>query len=136
MKIVAAAVFTLTLACSSDPVANLESCRLAPFAHLVPADTGWRAAVTTGALSVPPDTLLVVLVSYHDRVTEADRSRLQAVGATITSEWEVVPGLAFGLRAGDLPAIVSPDGPLPDSRVRSTELNQPVCPAVNETAAS
>jgi hypothetical protein len=136
MKVLAAAVFILAIACSSDPVASLERCRVSPFAHVVPADTGWRAAVTAGALSVPPDTLLVVLVSYHDSVTETDRSRLQAAGATITSEWEVVPGLAFGLRAGDLPGVVSRDGPLPDSRVQFAELNQPVCPAADETTAS
>jgi hypothetical protein len=81
--------------------------------------------------------LLGVLVAYRDSVTEADRSRLEAAGATIASQWEVIPGLAFHLRAGDLPAVVSADGPLPDSRVESAELNQPVCPAENnETAAS
>jgi hypothetical protein len=136
MKILAAAVFTMMLACSSDPVSNLESCQFGPFADVVPADTGWRAAVTAGALSVRPDTLLVVLVAYHDSVTDADKSRLEAVGATITSQWEVIPGLAFGLRAGDLPSVVSPDGPLPDSRVYSAELDQRVCLAANETASS
>jgi hypothetical protein len=136
MKTLAAAVLTLTLACSSDPLANLEGCRVSPFADVVPADTGWRAAVTAGALSVPPDTLLGVLVAYDDSVTGADRSRLEAAGATITSQWEVIPGLAFRLRAGALPALVSPDGPLPDIRVRFAELDQPVCPAATETAAT
>jgi hypothetical protein len=136
MKILAAAVLMLTLACGPDPVVPPESCSLGPFVDVVPADTGWRAAVTAGALSVPPDTSLLVLVLYQDRVTEEDKSRLQAAGATITSEWEFAPGLAFALRAGDLPSVVSPDGPLPDGRVRSAELNQPVCLAADETVAS
>ena len=132
MKILTTAFFTLALACSSDPVANLEGCRVSPFAHLVLADTGWRAAVTAGALSAPPDTVLGVLVAYHDSVTEADKSRVEAAGATITSQWQVIPGLAFHLRAGDLPAVVSPDGALPDTRVQFAELDRPVCLAATE----
>jgi hypothetical protein len=80
--------------------------------------------------------VLGVLVAYHDTVMEADKARLEAAGATITSQWEVIPGLAFHLRAGDLPAVVSPDGPLPDSRVQFAELNQPVCPTATETPAT
>jgi hypothetical protein len=64
---------------------------------------------------------------YRDSVTRADRESLRAAGATITSEWQVMTGLTFSLRAIEVPAAVSRDGPLPDRRVQSAELDQPAC---------
>lgn len=125
MAVIAAAAVTVLLACAD--VAEPERVCPDPFAGATPADTGWRAAVAAGALRVSPDTLIGVLTWYRDSVTEADRARLREGGAIITSEWDVITGLAFHLRAADLPSFVAPDGPLPDNRVRSAELNRPVC---------
>ena len=128
------AAFASVLVACGDTVQPMPVCP-DPFAAAAPADTGWRSAMVAGALSVRPDTSIGVLTSYRDSVTEADRARLRAGGATITSEWPVIAGLAFHLPAADLPSFVAPEGPLPDSRVRSAELNRPVC-LTSETAGT
>jgi hypothetical protein len=122
---VGTAFASVLLACG-DTVQPIAACP-DPFAAAAPADTGWRSGVVAGALSVRPDTLIGVLTSYRDSITEADRLRLREGGATITSEWPVIAALAFHLPAAELPSFVAPDGPLPDSRVRSAELSRPVC---------
>lgn len=128
-----AALVAALLACG-DTVQPVPGCP-DPLAGAAPADTVWRSAIVAGALKVPPDTSIGALASYRDSVTEADRERLRAAGATITFEWPVITGLAFHLRAADLPSFVAPDGPLPDRRVRSAELDRRICLAP-ETAGT
>jgi hypothetical protein len=127
-------VFVAALLACGETVQPRPGCP-DPLAGTVPADTGWRSAIVAGALRLPPDTSIGVLASYRDSITETDRERLRAAGATITVEWSVITGLAFHLRAADLPSFVAPDGPLPDSRVRSAELDRRVCVA-SETAGT
>ena len=124
----AGAISALVLACAPEPL-QPPSCPPDPFADVVAADTGWRARVQAQALSVPRDTSLVALIAYRGSVTEADRAVLRAAGASITSEWQVITGLAIHLRAAQLLALTAPGGPLPDSRVEYAELGVTVCPA-------
>jgi hypothetical protein len=124
----------LVLACAPEPL-QPPSCPPDPFADVVAADTGWRARVQAQALSVPRDTTLVALIAYRGSVTEADRAVLRAAGASITSEWQVITGLAIHLSAGQLLALTTPGGPLPDSRVEFAELGTPVCLAMATAAA-
>ena len=133
MAVIATAAITVLLACA-DAAEPGRVCP-DPFAGAIPADTGWRSTIVAGALRLPPDTSIGVLTSYRDSITEVGRERLRAAGATITSEWPVITGLAFHLRAADLPMFVAPDGPLPDSRVRSAELDRRICVA-SETAGT
>ena len=116
MRILGALAATMVLACAPEPL-QPPSCPPDPFANVVVADTGWRARVQAQALSVPRDTSLEVLIAYRGGVTEPDRAVLRAAGASITSEWQVITGLALS----------APGGPLPDSRVEYAELGMRVC---------
>ena len=127
----AGALSAIVLGCAPEPLEPLASCPPDPFAHVVVADTGWRARVQAQALSVPRDTSLEVLIAYRGGVTEADRAVLRAAGASITSEWQVITGLAIHLTAGQLLALTAPDGPLPDSRVEYAELGLRYCLGVH-----
>ena len=128
MRILGALAATMVLACAPEPL-EPPSCPPDPFAQVVVADTGWRARVQAQALSVPRDTALEVLIAYRGGVTESDRAVLRAAGASITSEWQVITGLAIHLTAAQLLALTAPGGPLPDSRVEYAELGMTVCPA-------
>ena len=131
----AGALSALVLGCAPEPL-QPPSCPPDPFAQVVVADTGWRARVQAQALSVPRDTSLEVLIAYRGGVTEPDRAVLRAAGASITSEWQVITGLAIHLSAGQLLALTAPGGPLPDSRVEYAELGTPVCLASMSTSAA
>ena len=128
MRILGALAAAMVLACAPEPL-QPPSCPPDPFANVVVADTGWRARVQAQALSVPRDTSLEALIAYRGGVTEADRAVLRAAGASITSEWQVITGLAIHLSAGQLLALTAPGGPLPDIRVEYAELGMTVCPA-------